>query len=66
MKLAGAAYDPDKRKAYYSEFQKILAEELPIYWLFAGPYHTVASKKLGNPPNTIWGGSAPFDQIYMK
>lgn len=66
MKLAGATYDQDERKKYYAEFQKILSEELPIYWLFAGPYHTVANKKLGNPPNSIWGGSAPFDRVYMK
>ena len=66
MKLAGATYDQDKRKQYYAEFQQILSEDLPIYWLFAGPYHTVASNKLGNPPNTIWGGSAPFDRIYFK
>ena len=66
MKLAGSTYDVEERKKYYAEFQQILSEELPIYWLYAGPYHTVASKKLGNPPNSIWGGSAPFDRVYMK
>jgi peptide/nickel transport system substrate-binding protein len=66
MELAGSTYDMAERKKYYAEFQQILSDELPIYWLFAGPYHTVANKKLGNPPNTIWGGSAPFDRVYMK
>lgn len=66
MKLAGSTYDNDERKKYYAEFQQILAEELPIYWLFANPYHTVSNKKVGNPPNTIWGGSAPLDRMYLK
>ena len=66
MKLAGSTYDLEERKKYYAEFQKILSEELPIYWLFAGPYHTVMNKKFANPPNTIWGGSAPLDRVYMK
>ena len=66
MKLAGSTYDLDERKKYYAEFQQILAGELPIYWLFAGPYHTVANKKVGNPPNSIWGTSAPLDRVYLK
>ncbi len=66
MKLAGSTYDQEKRKKYYAEFQQILSDELPVYWLFAGPYHTVANKKLGNPPNTIWGTSAPLDRVYLK
>ena len=66
MKLAGSTYDIDERKKYYAEFQQILADELPIYWLFAGPYHTVSSKKVGNPPNSIWGASSPLDGVYLK
>jgi len=66
MRLAGSTYDNDERKKYYAEFQQILSDELPIYWLFAGPYHTVASAKLGNPPNSIWGTCAPLDRVYIK
>lgn len=66
MKLAGATYDNDKRKEYYAEFQQILADELPVYWLYAGPYHTVSNKKVGNPPNSIWGTSSPLDRVYLK
>ena len=66
MQLAGSTYDLDQRKKHYAEFQQILAEDLPIYWLFAGPYHTVANKKIGNPPNSIWGASAPFDRVYLR
>ena len=66
MKLAGSTYDLDERKKYYAEFQQILADELPIYWLFAGPYHTVSSKKVANAPNSIWGPSSPLDRVYLK
>ena len=55
-----------ERKKYYAEFQQILADELPVYWLFAGPYHTVANVKIGNPPNGIWGTSSPLDRVYIK
>ena len=66
MALAGSTYDLDERKKYYAEFQQILAEELPIYWLFAGPYHTVSNKKVGNPPNSIWGTSSPLDRVHLR
>lgn len=66
MEKAGMATDPAKRKKLYSEFQKIVANELPVYWTNALPYHTVYSKKVGNPPSTIWGTSSPLDEIYLK
>lgn len=66
MQLAGATYDLDERKKYYAEFQQILAEELPVYWLFPAPYHTVSAKAVGNPPNGIWGTSSPLDRVYLK
>ena len=66
MKLAGSTYDNEERKKYYAEFQQILADELPIYPLLANPLHTVSNKKVGNPPTTIWGGSAPMDRMYLK
>jgi len=30
------------------------------------PYHTVASRKLGNVPVTIWGPLSPLDEVYFK
>ncbi len=66
MKLAGATYDIGARKRHYAEFQQILADELPIYSLYASPYHTVANTTVGNPPNSIWGTCAPLDRVYLK
>lgn len=65
MELAGSTYDQEERKRYYAEFQAIVADELPIYWLFAAPYHTVSHKSVKNPPNGIWGTSSPLDKVYL-
>ena len=65
MEAAGSTYDQDERKRLYAEFQAIIADELPIYWLFAAPYHTVSHKSVKNPPNGIWGTSSPLDKVYL-
>ncbi len=66
MAAAGKETDLDKRKALYSEFQKILADELPMYWAYALPYHTLYSDKVGNVPKGIWSTSSPMDRVYLK
>ena len=66
--LAQAAVesDPAKRKAFYAEFQHIVADELPVYWTYTLPYHTVTTDKVGNPPRGIWATVAPVDRVYLK
>jgi peptide/nickel transport system substrate-binding protein len=66
MDLAGATNDIEERKKYYTEFQEILAKELPLYPLFPSPYHTVSNKKVMNAPNSIWGTSSPLDKVWIK
>jgi len=66
LKQAALEVDKDKRKALYSEFQQILTEELPIIWINVLPYHTVYHAGLGNPPVSIWGVHAPFDELYWE
>lgn len=63
---AGRTIDPVKRKADYATFQKIVTDDLPIDWINVVPYHTAASKKLGNVPTTIWGPLSPYDEVYFK
>jgi peptide/nickel transport system substrate-binding protein len=58
--------DPAQRKALYSEFQQIVTEELPVYWINSLPAHTVYHNNLGNPPLSIWGVHAPLDEIYWQ
>ena len=66
LELAGKETDLDKRKALYSEFQKIVADEVPVYWTNTLPYHTVYNNKVGNPPLGIWSSSSPLDLTYLK
>ncbi|WP_109466113.1 ABC transporter substrate-binding protein [Albibacillus kandeliae] len=66
LEMAGKETDPEKRKALYSEFQKIVADEVPIYFINALPYHLVYSNKVGNPPMGIWSTSSPMDMTYLK
>lgn len=66
LNSAGQIVDPVKRKAYYATFEKIVTDELPIDFINVVPYHTVASKKVGNLPTTIWGPMSPYDEVYIK
>ena len=66
MEAAGATNDPAERKKLYAEFQQIVANELPLYPLWASPYHTVSSNTVGNAPVSVWGTSSPLDRVYMK
>ena len=66
LNSASNILDATKRKAYYATFQKIVTDELPIDFINVVPYHTAASKKVGNLPTTIWGPMSPFDEVYLK
>lgn len=66
LDTAGGVLDPTKRKAYYSTFQKIVTDELPIHFVNVVPYHTAAGRKLGNVPTSIWGPMSPYDEVYLK
>jgi hypothetical protein len=66
LRQAEMELDVDKRKALYSEFQKILTEDLPIVWINVLPAHTVYNAGLGNPPLSIWGIHAPLDEVYWR
>ena len=66
LEMAGKELDPGKRKALYAEFQHLVAQELPIYWGYTVPYHTVSSDKVGNVPQGIWATCSPLDRVYLK
>ena len=63
---AGKERDTAKRAALYKEFQKIVTDELPVYWMYGLPFHTIYNKKVGNPPLSIWGAMAPMDNVYLE
>ncbi|WP_420583444.1 ABC transporter substrate-binding protein [Ruegeria sp.] len=63
LNAAAVEGDPDQRKALYDEFQQIVGEDLPIYWINALPFHTAYDKKLVNVPTGIWGAMHPMDMV---
>lgn len=63
LNAAAIEIDPEKRKALYSEFQQIVATDLPVYWINALPYHTAYDAKLQNVPTGIWGSMHPLDTV---
>jgi peptide/nickel transport system substrate-binding protein len=66
LNTAGGLLDTTKRKAYYSTFEKIVTDELPIVFINQVPYHTASSKKLLNVPASIWGPMSPYDEVSFK
>ena len=63
LALAGQEMDLEKRKALYAEFQKIVVDEVPIYYMNVIPYKTVYKKGLAGVPDGIWGAVAPMDEM---
>ncbi len=61
---AAVELDQDKRKALYDEFQMIVADDLPIYWINALPYHSAYDKAIGAFPESIWGTMQSMDDTY--
>jgi len=66
LNKAAQEMDESRRKKLYSEFQRILTEELPIVWINVLPFHTIYHKGLGNPPVSIWGVHSPLDELHWK
>jgi peptide/nickel transport system substrate-binding protein len=66
--LAQAAVESDlaKRKALYTEFQKIVVDDIPIYFVNVLPTYVAYDKNLRNVNNTIWGGLSPNDEMYWE
>ncbi len=60
---AGQEMDLEKRKALYAEFQKIVVDDAPIYYLNVIPYKTIAKKGVVGIPDGIWGAVAPMDEL---
>ncbi len=65
LNAAAKEMDPAARGALYSEFQQIVGEELPVYWINALPFHTAYNKNIVNPPVSIWGPMQSMDDLSM-
>ncbi len=60
---AGIERDPAKRKAMYDEFQRIIANDVPVTFTHVWPQSMVYDKSLKNVPVSIWGGFTPLDNV---
>jgi len=63
---AAKATSVEERKDLYSQFQKIISQEVPIFFINATPYHIAFDKRLGGLPTTIWGIMSPLDELHWK
>jgi peptide/nickel transport system substrate-binding protein len=54
--------DPKKRRPYYSEIQKIVADEAPFVYLMYWNWYNIFSKRVQGLPKTMFNGP----QIYRK
>ena len=66
LNAAAVENDMNKRKALYAEFQKIVAEEMPVYFTIEDAFHTASNIELMNTPTGIWGGMGTLDGVYWK
>ena len=60
LREAGSTLDVRRRKALYEEFQRIVNEELPLYFINEEPYVTVSHRTVMGPPETVWGPCSPW------
>ncbi len=65
LNAAAIEMDPAKRKGLYDEFQAIVGQDVPIYWINSLPYHTAYRDKVGNVPTSIWGTMQSMDEVYI-
>lgn len=63
LNKAAVEMDAEARRALYAEFQQIVAQDMPVYWINATPYHTAYDTRLRNVPVGIWGTMHPMDTV---
>ena len=66
MEQAASEVDNEKRAKLYKEFQQIVMNDVPIYFMTTTAYHTIYNKRVGNVPMSIWGFLAPYMDVYLK
>jgi len=65
LREAGATLGVGRRKALYEEFQRIVSDELPLYFINEEPYVTVSHRTVMDPPETVWGPMQPWDEVWL-
>ena len=63
---AAVETDMAKRRALYVEFQKILAQDLPVYFTVQSNFHSAYNSELMNTPTGIYGAIGAMHSVYWK
>lgn len=63
---AGQELDRDARIKLYGEFQDIIAEDVPIYFLTTPPFWQAFLPSVQNPPTGIWGHMNPMHETWLS
>lgn len=66
LEAAAIENDPIKRRALYSDFQRVIAADLPTIGLVAVAQVTVANRRIGDHTVGAEGLSGNFSDIYIK
>ena len=66
LEAAGQELDPEARRVLYEQFQQIVAEDVPIYFLTTPPFWQAYNPAVRNgPTNTIWGLMSPMHEVWL-
>ena len=66
LAAAGQELDAAERARLYAQFQDIVAEEVPIYFLTTPPFWQAYNPSVMNPPtNNIWGQMSPMHTVWL-
>ena len=66
LNTAGGVLDPTAAQGLVRDVPEDRHRRAAGRFINVMPYHTAASKKLGNVPASIWGPLAPYDEVYLK
>ena len=66
LNAAAVETDVTKRRDLYVEFQKILAQDLPVYFTVQSNFHSAYNSELMNTPTGIYGAIGAMHSVYWK
>ena len=66
LNAAAIETDMKKRRNLYVEFQKILAQDLPVYFTVQSNFHSAYNSELMSTPTGIYGAIGPMHSVYWK
>ncbi len=63
---AGQTFDEAERADLYAQFQEIVADEVPIYFVSNPPFWQIYQPSVQNPPLNIWGQMSPMHEVWLS